>query len=106
MAPGASLASTILTPLATLHSGGVFDATATHVMPGSKPTGQVSVPNVADVASSTGSLTASLALVASSSVAPSPSQNASSSSNEIPMEIIEHGRMMQGIFNGECECDG
>lgn len=75
MAPGASLVSTALTPIATLHTGGVLDASVTHIMPGSQ--------------------TASLA-VASSTAGAAPAAAPS-------MSVIDKGRMVQGIFNGECE---
>lgn len=78
MAPGASLASTALNPVATLHTGGVLDASVAHTMPGSQPT----VTSV----------------VASSTAGAAPAAKPS-------MSVIEKGGMMQGIFNGEFECD-
>ena len=77
MAPGASLPSTALTPFATLHTGGVLDTSVTHIMPGSKTAGS-------DVASSTAS--------------PAPAAAPS-------MSVLDKGQMVQGIFNGGCECD-
>lgn len=76
MAPGASLLSTALTPVATLHTGGVLDASVTHAMPGSE--------------------TATLA-IASSSASLVPAAKPS-------MSVLDKGQMIQGIFNGEyCE---
>lgn len=81
MAPGASLASTALTPIATLHTAGVLGTSITHAMPGSQPTAQVGTP-----------------VVASSTAGAAPAAKPS-------MSVIDKGRMMQGIFNGEFECD-
>lgn len=87
MAPGASLPTTALTPVATLHTDGLLSVSATlthaslsHALPGSQPTGEA-----LEVVS------ASLAPAAK----PSHSMNAT--------QIIEKGRMVQGIFSGECD---